>query len=191
MSRCASRVRDVTLRDGLQDAEPITTEAKHAIFDALVAAGIDDLELTSFVRPDVIPSLADADAFAALTAAAAPAVTRWALVLNARGAQRALAAGLTHLQYVASVSDTHSRRNAGTAAGDALAAGAEVIALAADAGAVVEMTLATAFGCPYEGEMPVADVVARRRARRRDGRDRPVAGGHHRRRHPAGGRPAS
>ena len=152
-------VRDVTLRDGLQDADPIATEAKHAIFDALVAAGIVDLELTSFVRADVIPALADADALAALTATASPAVTRWALVLNPRGAQRALAAGLSHLQYVVSVSDAHSRRNSGRSADDAMVAGAEVARLAVADGAVLELTLATAFGCPYQGEVPMADVV--------------------------------
>lgn len=176
-------IRDVTLRDGLQDADPISTEAKQAIFDALVSAGITDLELTSFVRADVIPALADAEVLAAATAGAvdvagAP-VTRWALALNARGAQRALAAGLRHLQYVVSVSDTHSRENAGQSTADALAGLAEVVTLAraedptrtggrnpsetthfSHEFAVVEVTLATAFGCPFELEVPVAAVVA-------------------------------
>jgi hydroxymethylglutaryl-CoA lyase len=158
MSRVA--VRDVTLRDGLQDADPVPTEAKLAVFDALIAAGILDLELTSFVRPDVIPALADAEALAAATAPAAPGVTRWALALNARGAQRALAAGLAHLQYVVSVSDSHSRQNAGRSTATALAECSEVTGLARAEGAAVEVTLATAFGCPYEHEVPLADVVA-------------------------------
>jgi hydroxymethylglutaryl-CoA lyase len=153
-------VRDVTLRDGLQDADPIDTDAKRTIFDALVAAGIRDLELTSFVRADVIPALADAEVLAAATAGAEPDVTRWALALNVRGAQRALAAGLRHLQYVVSVSDTHSRHNARQPTADALEGLAGVVALARAEGAVVEVTLATAFGCPYELRVPVADVVA-------------------------------
>ena len=151
-------VRDVTLRDGLQDAAPIDTDAKRAIFDALVAAGIRDLELTSFVRADVIPALADAEVLAAATAGAG--VTRWALALNLRGAQRALAAGLRHLQYVVSVSDTHSRHNARQPTADALAGLGDVVASARAEGAVVEVTLATAFGCPYELRVPVAAVVA-------------------------------
>ena len=152
-------IRDVTLRDGLQDADPIDTEAKTAIFDALVAAGITDLELTSFVRADVIPALADAEVLTAATAGASE-ITRWALALNARGAQRALAAGLRHLQYVVSVSDTHSRQNARQPTAAALAALADVVTLARPEDAVVELTLATAFGCPYELEVPVAAVVA-------------------------------
>lgn len=152
-------IRDVTLRDGLQDADPIGTDAKQAIFDALVAAGITDLELTSFVRADVIPALADAEVLAATTVGASE-VTRWALALNARGAERALAAGLRHLQYVVSVSDAHSRQNARQPTDAALSSLGDVVALARAEHAVVELTLATAFGCPYELEVPVAAVVA-------------------------------
>jgi hydroxymethylglutaryl-CoA lyase len=118
-------LRDVTLRDGLQDEPAITTAAKVAVFEALVAAGVAELELTSFVRPDRVPAMADADAFAAATAATD--VVRWALVLNPRGAERALAAGLRHLQYVVSVSDSHSR---GATAGDVALGLADTIGVA-------------------------------------------------------------
>ncbi len=151
-------LRDVTLRDGLQDEAPISTEAKLAVFEALVAAGVAELELTSFVRPDRVPAMADAEALCAATRGAD--VRRWGLVLNQRGARRALEAGLVDLQFVVSVSDTHSRHNAGRGVDEALDALAEVCALAAEAGATVEVTLATAFGCPYERQVPVADVVA-------------------------------
>jgi len=161
-------LRDVSLRDGLQDEAPIPTEAKIAIFEALVAAGVRDVELTSFVRSDRVPAMADAEAFCAATAslAAAGHVTRWGLVLNGRGAERARAAGLTHLQYVVSVSDTHSRHNAGAGTEEALAA-FEVFAVdAIDGGAIVEMTLATAMGCPFEHRVDPDRVVelARRAA---------------------------
>ena len=154
-------LRDVSLRDGLQDETPIATDAKVAIFQALVAAGVRDLELTSFVRPDRVPAMADAEAVCAATAdlAAEAGVTRWGLVLNARGAQRALAAGLTHLQYVVSVSDTHSRHNAGAGTEEALAAFEAFAARAIDSGAVVEMTLATAMGCPFEHRVDPDRVV--------------------------------
>ena len=154
-------LRDVSLRDGLQDEAPISTEAKITIFEALVAAGVRDVELTSFVRPDRVPAMADAEAFCAATASLAEAghVTRWGLVLNGRGAARARAAGLTHLQYVVSVSDTHSRHNAGAGTEEALAAFEAFAADAIDGGAVVEMTLATAMGCPFEHHVAPDRVV--------------------------------
>ena len=157
-ARLPVTLRDVTLRDGLQDEQPIPTETKLAVFEALVAAGITDLELTSFVRPDRVPAMADAEALCAATAA--HAITRWGLVLNARGADRALAAGIDHLQYVVSVSDTHSAHNSGADAGRAMAGFEAVAALAAGQGAVVELTLATAFGCPFEGRVDPDRVVA-------------------------------
>src|SRR6478609_3559175 len=111
-------IRDVSLRDGLQDEAPISTEKKVAIAEALVAAGIRDFEVTSFVRADRVPAMADAEAMCAATQHLD--VTRWGLVLNRRGAERALAAGIDHLQYVISVSNTHSRHNAGASTDDAL-----------------------------------------------------------------------
>jgi hydroxymethylglutaryl-CoA lyase len=151
-------LRDVTLRDGLQDEVPVPTGTKLAIFEALVAAGVRELELTSFVRADRVPAMADAEALCAATAG--HPIRRWGLVLNERGAERALAAGLRDLQFVVSVSDTHSERNAGRSTDAALDALAAVCELAAPAGAIVEVTLATAFGCPYEQRIDPASVVA-------------------------------
>lgn len=154
-------LRDVTLRDGLQDEAPIPTEQKLAIFEALLAAGVGELELTSFVRPDRVPAMADAEALCSATTG--HDVVRWGLVLNERGARRALDAGLAHLQFVISVSDTHSRENAGRSTAAAVDALASVCELAG-AAAAVEVTLATAFGCPYEHRVDpdlVIDVAAR------------------------------
>lgn len=167
-SRLPSTVslRDVSLRDGLQDETPIATDSKVAIFEALLSAGVRDLELTSFVRPDRVPAMADAESLCAATAelAESAGVTRWGLVLNVRGAERALAAGLTHLQYVVSVSDTHSRHNAGAGTDEALDQFAVFARSAIDHAAVVEMTLATSMGCPFEHRVDPARVaeVARR-----------------------------
>jgi hydroxymethylglutaryl-CoA lyase len=151
-------LRDVTLRDGLQDEEPVTTDGKVALFEALVAAGIRDLELTSFVRPDRVPAMADAEELVAATAGHGP-VTRWGLVLNERGARRALASGLRHLQAVISVSEAHQRENAGQSVDQGLDGLRAIVGLARAEGAEVELTLATAFGCPYAGPVPVEDVV--------------------------------
>jgi hydroxymethylglutaryl-CoA lyase len=149
-------LRDVTLRDGLQTEAPIATADKLAVFDALVAAGVRDLELCSFVRPDRVPAMADAPDLAAATAGSD--VERWALVLNQRGAQLAVAAGMDRLQFVVSVSETHSRQNAGRTPGDALDE-LEAIIDALPSGTLVEVTLSTAFGCPYEGPTPPDDVL--------------------------------
>ena len=145
------------MRDGLQDEAPVPTETKLALFEALVSAGVRELELTSFVRPDRVPAMADADELCAATTGAD--VVRWGLVLNRRGAERALAAGLTHLQYVVSVSDTHSRHNAGASTDDASAAFEAIAGPMIDQGAVMEMTLSTAFGCPYEQRIDPNRVV--------------------------------
>ena len=144
-------LRDVTLRDGLQDEVPISLAAKMEIFEALLAAGVKDLELTSFVRADRVPAMADADEFARATSGAE--ATRWALVLNSRGAERALEASIGHLQFVVSVSDTHSRHNAGRPTAQAMVEFDGIVSAAHHVGCVVELTLATAFGCPYEKEV--------------------------------------
>jgi hydroxymethylglutaryl-CoA lyase len=151
-------LRDVTLRDGLQDESPVSLDAKLQLFEALVAAGIRDLELTSFVRPDRVPAMADAEEMAAATTNHGD-VTRWGLVLNESGAQRALAAGLTHLQWVISVSETHHQENAGQSVADGINGLRRVVELARADDAVVELTLATAFGCPFEGPVDPDAVV--------------------------------
>jgi hydroxymethylglutaryl-CoA lyase len=104
-----------------------------------------------------------ADAEALCSATAGHDVVRWGLVLNERGAMRALEAGLTHLQFVISVSDTHSRENAGRSTAEAVDGLASVCELAG-AAAAVEVTLSTAFGCPFEHRVDpdrVIDVAAR------------------------------
>jgi len=150
-------LRDVTLRDGLQDERVVATDDKVALFDALARAGVTDLELTSFVRPDRVPAMADAPELAARTAG--HDVERWALILNGRGAQRALEAGIDRLQFVVSVSDTHSVHNAGRTA-DAGLTELETIAATLPDGVRMEVTLATAFGCPYDGPVAPGIVLA-------------------------------
>lgn len=150
------KLRDVTLRDGLQDEKPIATEEKLAIYDALVRAGVTDLELNSFVRPDRVPAMADAAELAAATVGAD--IERWALVLNTRGVQRAVESGMDRLQFVVSISDTHSQHNAGRTRDEALAE-IEAMALGLPDGVRFEVTLSTSFGCPYEGPIAPADVL--------------------------------
>ena len=155
-------LRDVTLRDGLQDEPPLSTEAKLAIFDALVVAGVTDLELTSFTRPDRVPAMADAHRLAEVVLAHADGPRLWGLILNRRGAERAIGAGLGHLQFALSVSEAHNEENAGRSVANSLLELEAIAALAADTDAQIEVTLATAFGCPFEGPVAathVADVA--------------------------------
>jgi len=152
-------LRDVTLRDGLQDEDPIPTEAKLSIFEALVLAGVDDLELTSFSRPDRVPAMADADRLtrSVLSSGAGPRL--WGLILNVRGAERAVDAGIEHLQFVVSVSERHNVENTGRSVAGSLQELERIVNLAAGAGAVLEVTLATAFGCPFHGPVEPASVL--------------------------------
>lgn len=151
-------IRDVTLRDGLQDEQPVATAQKLALYEALAVAGVRELELASFVRPDRVPAMADAEELVVATQGAPGSPLRWGLVLNVRGAERALAAGLTELQFVVSVSEAHNRENAGRGVADSIAELSEIVGLARASGARVEVTLATAFGCPFTGAVPADDV---------------------------------
>ena len=148
------RLRDVTLRDGLQDEQPISTEDKLTLLTLLLAAGVRDLELSSFARADRVPAMADADEFCTTVVAMDFPAVLWGLVLNLRGAQRAISAGIRHLQFVVSVSESHNYENVRRTVADSMAELAQIVELAHDADGVVEITLATAFGCPFEG--PVA-----------------------------------
>jgi hydroxymethylglutaryl-CoA lyase len=152
-------LREVGPRDGLQNEAPVPTAAKIELLDALSATGVSRIEAVSFVHPRAIPQMADADEVWA-GAARIPAVSYSALVPNARGAQRALAAGFTELEVVVSASDTHNRKNINRSTEESLDGIAEVIELVHGAGGTIEVIVSTSFGCPYEGEVPVSRVVS-------------------------------
>src|SRR5690242_16858910 len=173
MSDLPSRIslREVGPRDGLQNEEPIPTESKVRLIDALSGTGVGRIEAVSFVHPKAIPQMADADAvWAAITKN--PDIRYSALIPNTRGAQRALAAGFREIEVVVSASDTHNRRNLNRSTDESLDDIASLIPLIHEAGATVEVIVATSFGCPFEGDIDpdrVAAIVARVRA---DGADR-------------------
>jgi hydroxymethylglutaryl-CoA lyase len=151
-------IREVGMRDGLQLEAPVPLADKLAMLEALVATGVRRIEVTSFVSPKAVPSLADADQVAA-------ELGRWpdvhwsALVANPRGAVRAVDAGIAHLEYVVSATDGHSRANAGRTTAEAVAAVPEIAALAHGAGGSLEVVVATAWDCPFDGRTPVARTV--------------------------------
>jgi hydroxymethylglutaryl-CoA lyase len=151
-------VREVGLRDGLQLEDPLPLADKLAMLEAVVATGVRRVEVTSFVSPKAVPALADADQLAA-ELHRFDGVHFSALVANARGAVRAVDAGIAHLEYVVSASDSHSRANAGRDTSAALAAVAEIAALAHGAGGSLEVVVATAWDCPFEGRTPIPRTV--------------------------------
>ncbi|WP_347058645.1 hydroxymethylglutaryl-CoA lyase [Blastococcus sp. HT6-30] len=151
-------VREVGMRDGLQLEAPVPLEAKLEMLEALVATGVRRIEVTSFVSPKAVPALADADQVAA-ELGRWPEVHWSALVANPRGAVRAVDAGIADLEYVVSASDGHSRANAGRSTAEALAAVGEIAGLAHGAGGSLEVIIATAWDCPFEGRTPVVRTV--------------------------------
>jgi hydroxymethylglutaryl-CoA lyase len=157
-------VVEVGPRDGLQnEAAAVATADKVTFVDLLSAAGLPVIEAGAFVSPKWVPRMADAtEVFAAI---ARREGTRYpALVPNLPGLDRARAAGVTEIAIFAAASETFSQRNINQSIEASLAAYAVVCARAIDAGMRVRAYLSTAFGCPYEGNVPaarVADLAAR------------------------------
>jgi len=157
-------IHDVVARDGLQiEPQWVPTERKIELIDRLSATGVAKIEATSFVSPKAIPNLRDAESvMAGITRN--PAVAYVALVPNARGAERALAADVDEMVLVVSVSETHNRANVRRTVAQSFDGFAEVFDVARGSGKAITGALATAFGCPFEGMIPeqqVLDGVAR------------------------------
>jgi hydroxymethylglutaryl-CoA lyase len=151
-------VREVGPRDGLQNEDPVPTAAKVELINRLSGTGVQRIEAVSFVRPEAIPQMADADEVWR-EIDRAPAVRYSALVPNLRGAGRALDSGVTEIEAVVSASDTHNRKNVNRSTAESLDDIAAVIAQAHDRGATCQVIVSTAWGCPYEGDVPVERVV--------------------------------
>jgi hydroxymethylglutaryl-CoA lyase len=151
-------VREVGPRDGLQNEDPVPTEAKIELIDRLSATGVHRIEAVSFVRPDAIPQMADADeVWRGIHQA--DDVRYSALVPNLRGARRALDAGLREIEVVVSASDTHNRKNVNRSTDESLDDIAAIIDEAHQRGVTCQVIVSTAWGCPYEGDVPVRRVV--------------------------------
>ncbi|MCB9416581.1 MAG: hydroxymethylglutaryl-CoA lyase [Mycolicibacterium sp.] len=152
-------IREVALRDGLQIETPIPLAAKLELLFAIAATGVREVEATAFVSPSKVPALADAPEFSAQLAAY-PDIEFSALVASPNGARRAIAAGLHSLEYVVSAADGHSNANVGRSSAEATAQIAEIVAIAHDAGVSVEVIIATAWDCPFDGPTPPERVLA-------------------------------
>ncbi|NUN50763.1 MAG: hydroxymethylglutaryl-CoA lyase [Candidatus Brocadiae bacterium] len=147
---------EVGPRDGLQnEPTPVPVEAKVAFIEALMDAGLREIEVTSFVSPKWVPQLADAgDVFARLKPR--PGITWSALVPNLRGMERALACGVRKVAVFTGATETFCRKNINMSFAESLDAFRPVVAEARKNGIAVRGYLSTAFGCPYEGAVDPA-----------------------------------
>jgi hydroxymethylglutaryl-CoA lyase len=151
-------IREVGMRDGLQIEAPVPLADKLRLLEALTATGVRRIEATSFVSPRAVPALADAEEVASALHRW-PAVEFSALVASTTGARRSIAAGIPRLEYVVSMSDEHSRANTGRTTGESLALLPAIVKLAHESAGAVELVLATAWDCPFQGRTPPEVVV--------------------------------
>jgi hydroxymethylglutaryl-CoA lyase len=154
---------EVAPRDGLQN-EPVIlpTAAKAELVGLLAGSGVRRIEVTSFVNPARVPQLADSEELCELLPRGS--ISWIGLVLNERGLDRAIRAGVDEVNVVVVATDTFSRRNQGVTVDEAIAAWTRIAARARAAGLRTTVTVAAAFGCPFEGEVAperVADVLRR------------------------------
>lgn len=151
---------EVGPRDGLQN-EPghLPISARREFIERIVGSGIRRIEVASFVNPKRVPQMADADELVR-TLPRHEHVRYIGLVLNRRGFERALAAGCDEIGMVVLATETFNQRNQGATRAESVAAWLEMARAAKAAGMPAQVTISAAFGCPFEGEVEPAEVVA-------------------------------
>ena len=151
-------ITDVGPRDGLQSqAAPVATEGKLRLIQALFTAGVRSIEATSFVSPDAVPQMADADLL--LPQIVRPPTARVSvLVPNLRGLERAVRAGATEIAVVLSATDTMNRKNIGMDLEQAVTTCVQTLGQAGRLGLATRAYVAVAFECPFEGPTPCQRV---------------------------------
>lgn len=150
---------EVGPRDGLQSqATMLSTAVKVALIERLIAAGLRRIEVTSFVSPQRVPQMADAEALLAALPRV-PGVSYIGLVLNRKGFDRARAAGCDEIGMAVVASDTFNRRNQGASTQESIEAWLQIAPAARSAGIKAHVTIAAAFGCPYEGDIDARRVI--------------------------------
>jgi hydroxymethylglutaryl-CoA lyase len=156
----AVRVREVGPRDGIQSERAhVATAEKIALITALAQSGLRYIEAVSFVSPKAIPQMADArEVWAGLDRD--PVIFYSALVPNRKGAEIAAECGVDGMQVFVAASDSYNLHNVRKTTEESMADVRDVVDVGSRAGIPVEATISTAFGCPYEGDVPVERVVA-------------------------------
>ncbi|MBK6707309.1 MAG: hydroxymethylglutaryl-CoA lyase [Sphingomonadales bacterium] len=151
---------EVGPRDGLQNEKTIVSTAdKVELIRRAIGYGARRIEIASFVNPRKVPQMADAEDVVAQLGKV-EGLTRIGLVLNERGAERALACGIDQLGAVAIASDAFGIRNQGQDSATSVEVAKRIMAMAQDAGRTAQVTIAVSFGCPFAGEVDPARVVA-------------------------------
>lgn len=151
---------EVGPRDGLQsESQVLSTATKVEFIGRLVDAGLRRIEVASFVNPKRVPQMADAEAVLAALEPRAAQAQFIGLVLNRRGFERAQAARCSEIGMVIAASESFSQRNQGSSIDEAVDAWLDIAKAAHTAGIRPQITLSTAFGCPFEGEVPIERVV--------------------------------
>jgi hydroxymethylglutaryl-CoA lyase len=152
-------IEEQGLRDGLQSEKVLVPkEKKLELINAVVDAGVKRVQVTSFVHPERVPQLADAEAVCAGLKQPQDVIFS-GLVLNTKGIERAAKAGLKQVEVSISTSDTHSRKNANTSLAEARQEFAEMVKVAKQHGLTIRGGLQCVFGCRFEGEINPAVVL--------------------------------
>ncbi|MBS7525135.1 hydroxymethylglutaryl-CoA lyase [Fusibacter paucivorans] len=157
MNKNTVNIVEVCPRDGFQNLENfIPTSKKLEIIEGLIAAGFKKIQTTSFVHPKAVPQMRDAAEIAETVIPKYPEVTFTALVPNLHGAEAAYKAGIREISYVISASESHNRENVRRTIAESFEALADIRKRFADL--IIKIDIATAFGCPFEGDVPVEKV---------------------------------
>ena len=152
-------IREVGPRDGLQNESVwVPTEQKIELINALANTGLKRIEAVSFVHPKAIPQMRDAAEVVA-GIERVPGVSYSAIVPNAAGAVRAVAAGMDEVEIFMSASESHNRKNVRMSVEESLVAAQDIARILGEAGMPFDAVISTAFGCPYEGDVPVERVM--------------------------------
>lgn len=158
--RTTVEIVEVAPRDGLQNEQRLfTTAQKIELIERMVAAGARRIEVASFARPDRVPQMADAEAVIAGLALPDDVVTI-GLVMNKKGALRALATQVKEIGAVCVASDSFADRNQGQTSRESADMAADVVRFACSEGRRAQVTIGAAFGCPFDGEVDPAHVIA-------------------------------
>ncbi|MFI8567450.1 hydroxymethylglutaryl-CoA lyase [Rhodococcus sp. NPDC078407] len=155
----AARLRDVTMRDGLQlTGKMLPTERKLEVIRALIGLGVPELEIGSMARGDKVPPMANTlEVIGELTAE--ELAQCWVWVATPRHVEKAAAAGARNFQYCFSASDSHNRANIGRSTEDSLAAMPAAVDIAHSVGGAIELCIATSFTCPFEGAVSPDRII--------------------------------
>jgi hydroxymethylglutaryl-CoA lyase len=150
---------EVGPRDGLQsESQVLSTGTKVEFVRRLVNAGLQRIEVASFVNPKRVPQMADAEGVMQALAQVRPAARYIGLILNRKGFDRARAAGCTEIGMAIAATETFSQRNQGCSVDEGIALWLDVAQAARESGIRAQIAISVAFGCPFEGEVPPARV---------------------------------